>query len=726
MGLGYYIFSHFLAGLIAVVLGFFVFLKNYKKMINKIFALFSLSVAIWAISYGIWLLADNSISALFWSRALNLAAILIPVFYLHWLLIFLNKNKKKLLIFYYILSGFFVLFSYSNIYISGTKQVLQFPYWPQMNWLYVVFLLVSWVVIVLYTVYLLINEYRVAVGNHKEQIRYILIGLVIASIGGSMNYLLMLGQSLIPPVGSALVVAQPILFGYAMIKHRLMDIRVVLRQYSVYLSSLITIIVPALFLKGIIDKFLPQTEQYADYFILVLAITFFPAIKNYFYKVANKYFFSSLYDDREVVSDLSDKLGSTLEIRTIYEYISVVLKKAFHTKNIVFLTYNEEIDEYEINYRKDMRRVSPRSFVGSESLNKKFVAKNKPIILSEILKLEYKENKQVYNLMKKWGIEIIVPLNLKDKVIGLLALSKKESGDVYNDTDLRILELIGVHAAMAIKNAQLYHETIGFNVRLTNEVEKATYKLREANKKLKKLDQAKSEFVSIASHQLRTPLTVVKGYVSMMLDGSFGSIPVKQKESLKKIYESNERLINLVENLLNISRIESGRLRFSYENTQLETMVESVFEELQESAKRKNLKFEYIKPKVKLPIINIDREKIRQVIMNLTDNSIKYTEKGYVKIGLSLFGDNIKFCVTDNGMGISEEDLPKLFTKFTRGQDISLVHTEGTGLGLYVAKQMIEAHGGKTWAESDGVGKGSRFCFVLPIVSVIRHEEGVA
>lgn len=242
--------------------------------------------------------------------------------------------------------------------------------------------------------------------------------------------------------------------------------------------------------------------------------------------------------------------------------------------------------------------------------------------------------------------------------------------------------------------------------------------MKDANEKLKKLDESKSEFISIASHQLRTPLTVVKGYVSMILEGSFGKISATQRDSLDKVYQSNERLIHLVENLLNLSRIESGRLQFKYETMNLETVVDSVFEELTSKAKEKKLKFEYKKPAKPLPKVVIDQEKIRQVIMNLIDNSIKYTAKGSVTVSVKKEADNIEFCVSDTGMGVDPDDIPHLFQKFQRGTGTFLVHTEGTGLGLYVAREMIEQHKGKIWVESKGKNKGSKFIFTIPINNV--------
>ncbi|MFC1678203.1 ATP-binding protein [Patescibacteria group bacterium] len=260
-------------------------------------------------------------------------------------------------------------------------------------------------------------------------------------------------------------------------------------------------------------------------------------------------------------------------------------------------------------------------------------------------------------------------------------------------------------------------------VEQVDKLEDLTEELRIVNKKLKQLDTAKSEFISIASHQLRTPLTIIKGYISMILEGNFGHCNQSQTESLEKVYASNERLVQLVENLLNISRIESGRLQFNFELLQFEDLINSVVDELGTNARKKGLKFDYIKPKEKLPKVMIDEEKIRQVVLNLIDNSIKYTRQGSVTVILKQMEKDIFFCVSDSGMGISKDSMPNLFKKFSRGSGTSLVHTEGTGLGLFVAKKMIDAHKGKIWAESEGKDRGSKFCFTLPMGQDVNLES---
>ncbi|MBU4257015.1 GAF domain-containing sensor histidine kinase, partial [Patescibacteria group bacterium] len=514
----------------------------------------------------------------------------------------------------------------------------------------------------------------------------------------------------------------PIIITYAIIRHRLMDIKFVLRKSSVYLVSLSTIIISAIAVKYIAIIFFTGISDQLDYLILISAVMVFLPIRNYYYKIANKYFFTSLYDSRKVIGKLSDRLRSTLEERKIHKYVADILMDSFHTKAVGILIQDknkkknkkQEEDQYTLRYNDGFHTHGRKKFPGNKKLCNLFLKHNKSIVVEEIKNASYKEFKGTIDLLASLGAEVVTPLNVKGKTIGLIILGRKESGDMYNDQDLRVLEIVGAQAAIAIENAVLYEAAKNFNVKLKKEVKKATTQLRSANKKLKELDTAKSEFISIASHQLRTPLTIIKGYISMLLEGSFGRLNEKETDPLKKVYESNERLIQLVEDLLDISRIESGKLQLNFKEMRLEEITDSVAEEFTNSAKSKGLDLIYKKPAQPLPKVKIDKEKIRQVVINLIDNAIKYTGRGSVAVSMDKIDGGVYFCVADTGAGISEEELPSLFKKFSRGKATSLIDANGTGLGLYVGKMMIEAHHGKIWAESEGRDKGSKFCFTLP------------
>ncbi len=237
--------------------------------------------------------------------------------------------------------------------------------------------------------------------------------------------------------------------------------------------------------------------------------------------------------------------------------------------------------------------------------------------------------------------------------------------------------------------------------------------LEIVNSRLKELDQQKSEFISLASHQLRGPLTAIKGYGSLILEGDFGPLTPEVKEAVETMYKSTQALIVIVGDYLDVSRIEQGRMKYDFTDFNLQSIIQTLTEELGPSVKIANLSLNFTSTPNEDFFVNADQGKIKQVIGNLIDNSIKYTKQGSITISLSRIGDRITMKIQDTGVGIIPEVKPRLFEKFTRAPDASRTNIMGTGLGLYVAKKMIEAHRGRIWAESEGKDKGSTFYIEL-------------
>jgi signal transduction histidine kinase len=228
----------------------------------------------------------------------------------------------------------------------------------------------------------------------------------------------------------------------------------------------------------------------------------------------------------------------------------------------------------------------------------------------------------------------------------------------------------------------------------------------------------KTEFVSIAAHQLRTPLSAIKWTLRMVLDGDTGELNSEQKELLEKTYVSNERMISLINDLLNVSRIEEGRFLYKQELVNLEDVISIVIDSSQELLKMKKMKLTFEKPKESLPQVSADREKMELAVQNLLENAVKYTpEGGKIDISLEKDNDNIIFKIKDTGVGIPDDQHERIFTKFFRGDNVIRMETEGSGLGLYTTRNIIDAHKGKIWFDSKE-GEGTIFTFTIPIPKI--------
>jgi len=250
--------------------------------------------------------------------------------------------------------------------------------------------------------------------------------------------------------------------------------------------------------------------------------------------------------------------------------------------------------------------------------------------------------------------------------------------------------------------------------------ERLTKDLQIANDRLLELDKQKTEFISFATHQLRAPLTAIKGYISLILEGDLGEISAKVKDATSRVYASATTMAVVIDDYLNVSRIELGSMRYNFEALDMKDLVNDVVAELKPNIEMSGLKFSVRAVGEGPWLVSADEDKLKQVISNLIDNSVKYTSQGSMSIALERVPNAdgtipVRFSVTDTGIGIAPAVIPKLFQKFSRADNANKQNIHGTGLGLFIVREIVNAHHGRVWAESDGEGKGSRFYVELPV-----------
>lgn len=304
---------------------------------------------------------------------------------------------------------------------------------------------------------------------------------------------------------------------------------------------------------------------------------------------------------------------------------------------------------------------------------------------------------------------VAYPLSSKGRPLGVITFALHKPYDQLTSAEMATLKAFMDEAGIAIENAKLYQD-----------LKRINDELKLANEKLLELDKMKDELVSIASHELRTPMTAIKSYLWLILNRYRDRLDEKMQLYLDRAYESSDRMINLVNDMLSVSRLDTGRMELNLASTDLNVLIESVIEELSQRAKDLGLKLSFVTTKGQLPKALIDSDKIREVIMNLLGNAFKFTPKGgSVTVGLQkikeeIVGEMLKVSISDTGRGIAKEDLPRLFQKFGRlaSDFVTTAETSGTGLGLYIAKGIVGLHNGKIWAESK-IGKGSTFFFTV-------------
>lgn len=721
--MNYFSFLYLLSGFLTFFLSVYILYKNKSNPLSKLFSLFSFVLSWWLLSSAGLLLAcksnDENI-AILWDRIVYFGVVYIPTLILHLTIIFTKKVKqKKLLMGSYFLSVFFSIFVWTDYFIYG----LFYFSWgchtiagPLHHFFVVAFsfnIILSFI-----NLFSKLRDSNIT-SKEKFQAKNMIIALALFSFGGA-GLLPAYGIDISPAFQLSGVVVV-VLVAYYIVRYSFLDMKFVLRRSSVYLLSVSAVILLATGLKFIFSIFFSESGLLNELIIIFAAIFYFPYIKDFFSYISNKYFFSSLYNTQEVIARFSERLSTILDIEKLLEAVASEINKTFYPKSFSIFLFNEKDSMYYSAFNAGSSFVKRQVFDLLANPLKKYLDETNVLLLEELKERNLDDYNYIQKTFLNNDIKLVVPLTIKDRSVGLFLMGEKESGEDFNNEDIQLLQILTTQSAFALDNSLKYEEAKNFNILLEREVEAAVMDLRKANEELRKLDTAKSDFISIASHQLRTPLTVIKGYISMILEGNFGKLPDTSRESIEKIYDSNERLIKLVEQLLSISRIESGKIKYEFEKTNLSEIVLEVMESVRYGAIKKGLDLSYSQPKGFDPIVKIDSTKIRQVITSLIDNSIKYTNKTENKRGFILIRiedlkkkEMIRFILEDNGMGIKEEDKGNLFKKFSRGADMSIVHTEGTGLGLYVAKQVIEAHRGAIYAESRGRDMGTKIYFDLP------------
>jgi len=296
---------------------------------------------------------------------------------------------------------------------------------------------------------------------------------------------------------------------------------------------------------------------------------------------------------------------------------------------------------------------------------------------------------------------LAVPLLREDRLIGGLVVRRKAVGQFDKET-VDLLQNFATQSALAIQNARLFRE-----------IEKKGQELAIASKH-------KSEFLANMSHELRTPLNAILGYTELILDKIYGNVPEQIQEVLERVEQNGRHLLSLINDVLDLSKIEAGQLTLSLNEYSMKEVVQTVVTAVESLAAEKNLELK-VKVSPEVDYGKGDEQRISQVLMNLVGNAIKFTEEGEVEVEATASKDTFVVSVSDTGPGLSESDQQRIFEEFHQVDASSTRKKGGTGLGLSIAKRIVEMHGGRIWVEST-LGKGSTFSFTLP-VRVERQRE---
>lgn len=581
-------------------------------------------------------------------------------------------------------------------------------------WLYVLLVALSVGAIILW----IIRGYHYAAGLMKRQLRTVSWTLGIAVFVAFMTNIvipLLTGNTqsaLLFPAAVAIMIGG---LSYAIARNGLLDIKAATVRSVVYALSILTMagIYFSLAYIASITFFNESVTTGVSLspinvaLALILAFIFQP-VRQFFDRVTDKVFYRDRYDPNTFITQLGNILTRVTDLTELLERADTAIATTLKASSSLFVIYRENAADAIVG-------SLDKHFFDAEYELLRQVAGNLPDEASVVNRLlpVTTDIRRLQVMLAAKHVSVIIPLRSGEATIGYLLLGEQLSGG-YARQDIEVLETIRGELVIAIQNARSVQEVRDLNTTLEQKVNDATRELRASNKRLLELDAMKDEFVSMASHQLRTPLTSVKGYISMVLEGDAGKISKPQRQLLQEAFTSSERMVHLISDFLNVSRLQTGKFVVDRKLVDLAEITKQEVANIGQIAVSHQVRVEYRKPS-HFPALYLDEGKIRQVIMNFIDNAIYYSpDSKLVKVTLAIEDGDAVLRVIDKGMGVPDEAQKKLFTKFFRAENARKQRPDGTGVGLFLAKKVIVGHGGSLVFEST-LGKGSTFGFRLPV-----------
>ncbi len=544
----------------------------------------------------------------------------------------------------------------------------------------------------------------------KEQLRLVLLGVAgtfLLIVSANLLLVVIFNVTALVSFGPAFTLVFSAAFAYAIIRHKLFDIKAAIARSVSYLLIVGTMtIVYGVALFGVIDiLFQGSSNQNLRQILSVLLITplvlSFQAIRRFFDRLTNRLFYRESYDTQEVLDEVGKIVTAEIELHRILNDTRKVLTASLKSSFIEFILFKNGKPYFEAHTHK----IISQNIL---AIGADIAQQEKDLLVTD----DFSNKGPLQNRLGEAGVSLSLRLKTREQLVGYIIFGAKKGGDAYNAQDRKLLLILSNELAVAVQNALRFEEIQNFNLTLQAKVDEATRKLRTANEKLREMDETKDDFISMASHQLRTPLTSVKGYISMVLEGDAGKVNEKQREMLGQAFFSSQRMVYLIADLLNVSRLKTGKFIIEPAPVDLAEIVKEELSQLEETAASRSLTLSYDKPK-NFPQLMLDETKTRQVIMNFVDNAIYYTPSGgHIAVHLLDNKTTVELKVEDDGIGVPKSEQPHLFTKFYRAGNARKARPDGTGLGLFMAKKVVVAQGGSLIFDSQE-GKGSTFGFTF-------------
>jgi signal transduction histidine kinase len=400
----------------------------------------------------------------------------------------------------------------------------------------------------------------------------------------------------------------------------------------------------------------------------------------------------------QALGEVSQAVNSTLNLEQVLTTIVERAVQLSRTDAGAIYVFDEGLQQFKLRATYGMSEamiaaITDRRIGTTDAHIGPAATQRKPVQVPDIEK-EAPTPVNEINLREGYRAVLIIPLLRPDAIVGALVVRRKSPGE-FPQSVIDLLETFGDQSVVAIQNANLFHE------------------IEEKGKQLAIASQHKSQFLANMSHELRTPLNAILGYTELILDGIYGEAPQKAQDVLKRVESNGKHLLGLINDVLDLSKIEAGQLTLSLTDYAMKDVLYNVFSAVEPLANDKKLDFK-VEAQPDMPKGHGDERRLTQVVLNLVGNAIKFSDTGAVIIKASATKGTFTVAVQDNGPGISKADQGKIFEEFQQADNSATKKKGGTGLGLSISRRIVEMHGGRLWVESE-LGKGSVFQFTLPV-----------
>ncbi len=658
-----------------------VLYRDFQSRINRTFAYFLAGLAVW--NFGVFMLRLPAAApswALFWERAVFVGLIPVIPLYYHFVLLFLNRTQvwRRMLLIAYAFAALFMAVNPTALFIKGVK-LTTWGYAPVGGVLYPAFLVYMQVFMLAGLTHLALAYWGIQSSFRRNRAKLILWGTVNAFFS--------------------------LMLGVAVVRYRLVDVGVIAKRVAIY-GGLVAGILPLVVGLGVYVEnrwdakyALSLREDLVIAFLLAVAFT---PLSRSIEAWLDRVMFRKRYGFQEILSDLRGRMGSFLDVSRLADTLVQTLVSRIPLTHGVLYLYAPEHAEYRV------QRVASSGAIEREwnalpvtHPLVRWLRENKEVLVTEEIQIRRGMAEALAEAepdLADMKVALLIPMESEGELMGILALGEKLSSDVFDAQELELLEVLVGQATIALQTSRLYEE------------------VKHSNEQLIEADRQRSKFLAQFSHELRTPLNSIIGFSKILLKSPTSDLTSDDRNDIGTIHSNGVHLLNLINDVLDFSKIESEKVELVLETVAVEPLVAECLRSTESLIRGRKVKLHRsIQPGL-LPL-QADRTKFRQVLLNLLSNAVKFTPEGDVTVCVEAHDHELLVSVSDTGVGIREEDQPKLFKAFQQLNGQMHLPLGGTGLGLAISKTFVELHGGKIWVQSRP-GRGSTFSFTVPLEPV--------